>query len=85
VHNGREFIAHALRRSKKISYTTTVDIEPRSQWESGVAKLFNNPLWGEFLNNELFATVPEAQALAVRSLRWYNSLRPQMLPKDTRL
>jgi hypothetical protein len=71
--NGPEFIAHALRRWTESSGTSTAYIEPGSPWQNGFAESFNGRFRDEFLNTELFATVPEAQALADR-WRWeYNT------------
>ncbi len=74
--NGREFIAHALKRWSENSGTTTAYMQPGSPWQNGFAESFNSRFRDEFLNTKLFTTVAEAQALADR-WRWeYNTLRP---------
>jgi putative transposase len=73
--NGRECIAHALRRWSKDSGTTTAYTEPESPWQNGFAESFNSRFRNELLNTELFATVAEEQGLANR-WRWeYNTLK----------
>jgi putative transposase len=64
--NGREFIAHTLKRWTESSASTTAYIEPGSPWQNGFSESFNSRFLDEFLNTELFAPVAEAQALADR-------------------
>jgi len=76
IDNGPEFIAHALNRWSDNSGNTTAYIEPGSSWLNDSAESFNSRFKDEFLENTLFATVAEAQALANR-WRWeYNNLTP---------
>ena len=75
--NGPELIAQALRDYCKASGTTkTAYIEPGSPWENRFAESFNGRFRDEFLNTELFTTAPEAQLLADRWRREYNTFRP---------
>jgi len=74
--NGPEFIAHALRKWCQSSSTSTACAEQGAPWQNGFAESFNSRFRDEFLNTEMFATVAEAQGLANRWRREYNTLRP---------
>jgi transposase InsO family protein len=75
--NGPEFIAQALRDWCEASSTTsTAYIAPGFPWVNGFAESFHGWFRDEFLNTELFSTVPEAQIPADR-WRWkYKSIKP---------
>jgi len=55
--NEPELIAHALKRWRENSGTTTAYIEPGSPQQNGFAESFNSRFRDEFLNTELFANV----------------------------
>jgi hypothetical protein len=51
-------------------------IEPGSPWENGYNESFNGKLRDEFLNGEIFYTLPEAVVLVEQWRRLYNTVRP---------
>jgi transposase InsO family protein len=54
----------------------TLFIEPGSPWENCYNESFNGTRKNEFLNGEIFYTLPEAVVL-VEQWRWlYNTVRP---------
>ena len=57
---------------------TTPYIGPGSPWQESLAESFNCRFRDEFLNTELLAAVPEAQALADRWSWEYNTLKPHL-------
>ena len=54
----------------------TLFIEPGSPWENGYNESFNGTLRNEFLNGEIFYTLPEAVVLIEQWRRLYNTVRP---------
>ena len=54
----------------------TLCIEPGSPWENGYNESFNGKLRDEFLNGEIFCTLPEAVILVKQWRRLYNTVRP---------
>jgi putative transposase len=57
--SGPELIARALRDwCEACSTTSTFYIEPGCPWENGFSESFNGRFRDEFLNTELFTTVP---------------------------
>jgi putative transposase len=54
----------------------TLYIELGSPWENGYGESFNGKLQDELLNVELFDTVLEAQVLAQRYRKHYDTARP---------
>ena len=54
----------------------TLFIEPGSPWENGYNESFNGKLRNEFLNGEIFYTLPEAVVLIEQWRRLYNTVRP---------
>ena len=54
----------------------TLYIEPGSPWENGYNESFNGKLRDEFLNGEIFYTLPEAAVLVEQWRRMYNTVRP---------
>ena len=54
----------------------TLFIEPGSPWENGYNESFNGKLRDEFLNGEIFYTLPEATVLVEQWRRLYNTVRP---------
>ncbi len=53
-----------------------LSIEPGSPWENGYNESFNGKLRDEFLNGEIFYTLPEAVVLVEQWRRLYNTVRP---------
>jgi len=76
MDNGPEFIAHAMQEWCTGSDSGTAYIEPSSPWENPFVESFNGRFRDEFLNIELFASVPEARRLAEQYLMEYNTYRP---------
>ena len=76
MDNGPEFIAHALQEWCTGSGSSTVYIAPGSPWENPFVESFNSRFRDEFLNIELFASVPEARLLAEQYRMEYNTYRP---------
>mgnify|MGYP001054254367 CR=1 FL=1 len=74
--NGPEFVAKAVREWLEASGVATLFIEPGSPWENGYIEAFNSRLRDEFLNQELFTSLTEAQVLAERHRVYYNLDRP---------
>lgn len=54
----------------------TLYIEPGSPWENGYIESFNGKLRDEFLNGEIFYTLPEVVVLVEQWRRLYNTVRP---------
>ena len=54
----------------------TLYIAPGSPWENGYNESFNGKLRDEFLNGEIFCTLPEATVLVEQWRRLYNTVRP---------
>jgi len=76
MDNGPEFIAHALQEWCTGSGSGAKYIPPGSPWENPFVESFNSRLRDEFLNIELFASLPEAKVLAERHRMEYNTYRP---------
>ena len=78
--NGPEFTAQLVRRWLARLGVQTLYIEPGSPWENGYNESFNGKLRDEFLNGEIFYTLPEAVVLVEqwRRLVQYRST-PQRL------
>ena len=74
--NGPEFVAKELRKWLARTGTATLYIEPGSPWENGYCESFNSKLRDEFLNGEIFYSLKEAQVLAERWRKYYNTIRP---------
>jgi putative transposase len=73
---GPEFIAHDLQEWCTGSGSGAAYIPPGSPWENPFVELFNSRLRDEFLNIELFSSLPEAKVLAERHRMEYNTYRP---------
>ena len=67
MDNGPEFIAHALQEWCTGNGSGTAYIPPGSPWENPFVESFNGRLRDEFLNIELFSSLPEAKVLAERT------------------
>jgi len=74
--NGPEFTAHLVRRWLARLGVQTLYIQPGSPWENGYNESFNGKLRDEFLNGEIFYTLPEAAVLVEQWRRMYNTIRP---------
>jgi hypothetical protein len=74
--NGPEFTAKLVRRWLARLRAQTLYIAPGSPWENGYNESFNGKLRDEFLNGEIFYTLPEATVLVEQWRRVYNTVRP---------
>ena len=74
--NGPEFTAQLVRQWSARLGVQTLYIEPGSPWENGYNESFNGKLRDEFLNGEIFFTLPEAVILVEQWRRMYNTVRP---------
>ena len=74
--NGPEFTAKLVRQWLARLGVQTLYIEPGSPWENGYNESFNGKLRDEFLNGEIFYTLPEAVILVEQWRRLYNTVRP---------
>ena len=74
--NGPEFTAKLVRRWLARIGVQTLYIEPGSPWENGYVESFNGKLRYDFLNGEIFYTLPEAVVLVEQWRRLYNTVRP---------
>ena len=71
-----EFTAKLVRQWLARLGVQTLYIEPGSPWENGYNESFNGELRDEFLNGEIFYTLPEAVILVEQWRRLYNTVRP---------
>ncbi len=62
------FRASRIRSGRKI--------EPGSPWENGYCESFNSRMRDEFLNGELFGSLPEAEVMTDNWVDYYNTARP---------
>jgi transposase InsO family protein len=76
MDNGPEFIAHALQEWCTGNGSATEYIPPGSPWENPFVESFNGRFRDEFLNIEIFASLPEAKVLAEQHRMEYNTYRP---------
>jgi transposase InsO family protein len=74
--NGPEFVAKDLRQWLAQTGAKTLYIEPGSPWENDYCESFNSKLRDEFLNEEIFYSLKEAQVLTERWRVHYNTVRP---------
>ena len=74
--NGPEFTAKLVRQWLARLGVQTLYIEPGSPWENGYNESFNGKLRDEFLNGEIFYTLPEAVILVEQWRRLYNTEVP---------
>ena len=81
--NGPEFTAKLVRRWLARLRVQTLYIAPGSPWENGYNESFNGKLRDEFLNGEIFYTLPEATVLVEQWRRLYNTVRPHQCPRRT--
>jgi putative transposase len=76
MDNGPEFIANDLQEWCTGNGSGTAYIPPGSTWENPFMESFNGRLRCEFLNIELFSSLPEAKVLAEQHRIEYNVYRP---------
>lgn len=76
MDKGPEFIALALRGFCYRSGVTTAYIEPGCPWQNGFAESFHGKFRDEFLSQEVFLNVRDAQVRSAIWRRWYNGGRP---------
>ena len=74
--NGPEFIATNVRKWIEVSGSQCAFIEPGSPWENGYVESFNARFRDEFLNEEIFYALKEAQILIEQWRVHYNTVRP---------
>jgi putative transposase len=74
--NGPEFIARKVREWLQARGVKTHYIDPGSPWQNAFGESFNDKVRAEFLNLELFGTVPGAQVTSDLWRRHYNEARP---------
>lgn len=74
--NGPEFVAKAVQAWLKAHAVGPLYIAPGSPWENAYVESFNSRLRDEHLNREEFASLLEAEVLAVGWRRDYNEARP---------
>jgi len=73
--NGPEFVAKKLRQWAKRQGSQTIYIEPGHPWENGFVESFNGKFREECLNMEVLRSRAEAQVIADRWKRFYNTER----------
>jgi len=70
------FIADVIKRLAALTGVENLYIEPGAPWENGCAESFRSRVRDVLLNEELFADVREARALAAAWKNEYNHRRP---------
>jgi transposase InsO family protein len=74
--NGSEFICEALRAWLPARGAEPIPVAAGSPWENGYIESFHSRLRDEFLEREVFESVPEARAKGRWFRREYNTVRP---------
>ena len=74
--NGPEFVAEAICQYLSSQCVETLYIEPGSPWQNGYVESFHSIFRNEFLNQEWFSSLKEAQVLAEQWQLHYNHKRP---------
>jgi transposase InsO family protein len=74
--NGSEFICDALKDWLPTKGTEPIQVAPGSPWENGFIESFNSRFRDEFLEAELFESVPDADQKGRWFKREYNTIRP---------
>jgi transposase InsO family protein len=74
--NGSEFICEALGRWLPEHGAESIPVAAGSPWENGYIESFNSRFRDEFLEVEVFESVPDARAQARWFRREYNTIRP---------
>lgn len=75
MDNGPEFIALALRGFCHRSGMETAYIDRGSPWQNGFAESFHGKFRDEFLSQEVFLSVKDAQVRSELWRKWYNKGR----------
>lgn len=74
--NGGEFICAALVSWLPQVGTKAIPVAAASPWENGFIESFHSRVRDEFLEREVFESVPDARAKAKWYRREYNTIRP---------
>jgi putative transposase len=74
--NGPEFVEKALRKWLKEQGTKTVYIDKGCPWQNGYVESFNGRFRDEYLNQQVFVSLPDAQVRIGSWRREYNEERP---------
>lgn len=74
--NGSEFTAKSIRKWLRDLQVKTLYIQPASPWENGYNESFNGKFRDEFLDQEIFYTLKEAEVLTNEWRYLYNHIRP---------
>jgi putative transposase len=74
--NGGEFIATEVKEALKEAGASPAYIDPGSPWQNGFVESFHGKLRDEFLDQETFLTVQEAQVCLEGRRQFYNEVRP---------
>jgi putative transposase len=74
--NGAEFICEALRRWLPAKGAAAIPVAPGRPWENGYIESFNSRFRDEFLEAEVFESVPDAKEKKEWFRREYNTIRP---------
>ena len=74
--NGTEFICAALSRWLPQQGTKPIPVAAGSPWENGFIESFHSRFRDEFLEAEVFESVPDAQCQGQWFRREYNTIRP---------
>jgi putative transposase len=74
--NGPEMVSRLVRKWLPAVGANTLYIEPGSPWENGYCESFNGKLRDELLNEEIFYSLREAQAIIEQWRIHYNTKRP---------
>ncbi|MCI0457040.1 MAG: IS3 family transposase [Gemmataceae bacterium] len=75
--NGSEFICEALRQWLPEQGTEPIPVAAGSPWENGYIEAFHSRFRDEFLEVEVFESVPDAQGKGAWFRREDNTVRPQ--------
>jgi putative transposase len=74
--NGSEFICEALQQWLPEAGAEAIPVAPASPWENGFIESFHSRFRDEFLEREMFESVPDACEKGRWFRREYNTVRP---------
>lgn len=74
--NGSEFIAGIIKEFLAENNVKAAYIEPGSPWQNGKGESFNGKFRDECLRMEIFGNLKEAEVVAEKWRKFYNSERP---------
>lgn len=74
--NGSEFIARIIKDFLAENNVKAAYIEPGSPWQNGRGESFNGKFRDECLRMEIFGNLKEAEVVAEKWRKFYNSERP---------